>query len=41
MFRRIWSIVILLATAVGFTAASAAPASAGLMFNHCEPLTRH
>ena len=40
MFRRIWSTAVLLATALGFAAATAGPASAGLSVNHCGPLVR-
>ncbi|WP_285291789.1 hypothetical protein [Arthrobacter sp. ISL-28] len=38
MFRRICSTAVLLATALGFAAASVHPAAAGIGFNHCEPL---
>lgn len=38
MIRKIWSGAFTLAAVLGIAAASAAPASAGLMFNHCEPL---
>lgn len=34
MFRRIW------ATALGFAAATAGPAAAGMSINHCEALVR-
>ncbi|MFF2299801.1 hypothetical protein [Arthrobacter sp. NPDC058127] len=40
MFRRIWATAVLLATALGFAAATAGPATAGLQTNHCEPLIR-
>ena len=40
MFRRIWTAAVLLATALGFAAATAGPAAAGAAFNHCEPLVR-
>jgi len=40
MFRRIWTAAVLLATAVGFAAATAGPALAGERLNHCEPLVR-
>ena len=40
MFRRIWSTALALATALGFAAATAGPATAGLSVNHCEPLVR-
>ncbi|WP_285291790.1 hypothetical protein [Arthrobacter sp. ISL-28] len=38
MFRRIWSTAVLVATALGFAAATAGPALAGTRLNHCEPL---
>ncbi|WP_276208499.1 hypothetical protein [Arthrobacter pascens] len=38
MFRKIWTAAVLLATALGFAAATAGPAAAGLSSNHCEPL---
>ncbi|WP_285289647.1 hypothetical protein [Arthrobacter sp. ISL-65] len=40
MLRRIWSIAVLLATALGFAAATAGPAAAGIQVNHCELLVR-
>ncbi|MFJ5695042.1 hypothetical protein ACIP9X_14475 [Arthrobacter sp. NPDC093125] len=40
MFRRIWTTAVLTATALGFAAATAGPATAGLNMNHCEPLVR-
>ena len=40
MFRRIWTAAVLAATALGFAAASAGSAAAGVAFNHCEPLVR-
>jgi hypothetical protein len=40
MFRRIWSTALALATALGFAAATAGPALAGMRLNHCEPLVR-
>ncbi|WP_285291788.1 hypothetical protein [Arthrobacter sp. ISL-28] len=40
MFRRIWSTTVLLATALGFAAATAGPAAAALSANHCQPLVR-
>lgn len=40
MFRRIWATAVLLATALGFAAATAGPAVAGAAINHCEPLVR-
>ena len=41
MFRKIWAAVVLTAAAFGFAAATAGPASAGIVSNHCEPLVRH
>lgn len=38
MFRRIWAAPLTLATALGFAAATAGPAAAGVAINHCEPL---
>ncbi|MBB6407262.1 hypothetical protein [Arthrobacter sp. AZCC_0090] len=40
MIRKIWTTAILLATALGFAAAAAGPAAAGLQTNHCEPPNR-
>ncbi|WP_258074186.1 hypothetical protein [Arthrobacter sp. Y81] len=42
MFRKIWTAAVLTATAtaLGFAAATAGPATAGLGMNHCEPLVR-
>ncbi|GAA1276012.1 hypothetical protein [Arthrobacter pascens] len=40
MFRKIWTTAVLTATALGFAAATAGPAAAGVAFNHCEPLVR-
>ncbi|MDR6559808.1 hypothetical protein J2809_004191 [Arthrobacter pascens] len=40
MFRKIWTTALTLATALGFAAATAGPAAAGLGTNHCEPLVR-
>ncbi|MDP9999637.1 MULTISPECIES: hypothetical protein [Pseudarthrobacter] len=40
MFRKIWTAAVLTATALGFAAATAAPATAGLGVNHSEPLVR-
>jgi hypothetical protein len=40
MFRKIWTSAVVLATALGFAAASAGPAAAGAMLNHSEPLVR-
>jgi hypothetical protein len=38
MFRKIWSTALALATALGFAAAAAGPAAAGVAINHSEPL---
>lgn len=32
-------LVLALASALGVAVATAGPASAGILFNHCEPLT--
>ncbi|MDR6559797.1 hypothetical protein J2809_004180 [Arthrobacter pascens] len=40
MFRKIWTTAVLTATALGFAAATAGPAAAGIPMNHCEPLVR-
>ncbi|MDR6559809.1 hypothetical protein J2809_004192 [Arthrobacter pascens] len=40
MFRKIWTTAVLTATALGFAAATAGPATAGMTINHCEPLAR-
>ncbi|WP_258074189.1 hypothetical protein [Arthrobacter sp. Y81] len=40
MFRKIWTAAVLTATALGFAAATAGPATAGIAMNHCEPLVR-
>ncbi|MDP9999638.1 MULTISPECIES: hypothetical protein [Pseudarthrobacter] len=40
MFRKIWATVVLTATALGFAAATAGPATAGMAINHSEPLVR-
>ena len=40
MFRKIWTTAVLLATALGFAAATAGPAVAGVQTNHSEPLVR-
>lgn len=40
LFRRIWTTAVLPATALGFAAATAGPAAAGLQTNHREPLVR-
>lgn len=40
MLRRIWSAAVLFATALGYAAATAGPATAGVQTNHCEPLVR-
>ncbi|GAA1276005.1 hypothetical protein [Arthrobacter pascens] len=40
MFRKIWTTAVLTATALGFAAATAGPATAGIQANHCEPLVR-
>ncbi|WP_285291787.1 hypothetical protein [Arthrobacter sp. ISL-28] len=40
MYRKIYSTAVLLATALGFAAVTASPATAGAAFNHCEPLVR-
>jgi hypothetical protein len=38
MFRKIWGIALVIAGALGFAAATAGPATAGLFLgNHCEP----
>ena len=40
MFRKFWTTVLLLGTALGLAAATAGPASAGIGTNHSEPLIR-
>ncbi|MDR6559798.1 hypothetical protein J2809_004181 [Arthrobacter pascens] len=40
MFRKIWTTALALATTLGFAAATAGPAAAGVGMNHCEPLVR-
>jgi hypothetical protein len=40
MFSTIWTTAVLLATALGFAAATAGPSAAGILWNHCEPLVR-